>query len=126
MTDNHDGILADLTALEHAGWRALCEGTAVGFYTQTMALDGLMVIATGQILDRDTVLDVFEHAPTWHHYEIADARLLTITDDVVTLVYRGSGWRTVDDPPFTATMTSTYRRHTNSWELVLYHQVAPT
>jgi Domain of unknown function (DUF4440) len=90
---------AALVEIERRGWDSLCDGTGADFYGQVMAEDGLMVIADGTVMDRDTVVDALRSAPPWRSYSIDDIRLVGITEDSAVLVYTGTAVRD-DGSPF--------------------------
>ncbi len=108
-------------ALEHAGWRSLCEARGGDFYGRTMTDDGLMVLANGDVMTRDEVVDALSTSPAWDRYAIADARYVALDDDSLVLVYRGTGWR-ADGSAFVGAMASTYTRRAGEWRLALYQQ----
>ena len=110
-----------LIELETQGWDALCDGTAADFYGRVMTEDGLMVLASGLVLDRNAVRDSLRQSPPWQSYSIDDPRMIPTGDDSAILVYIGTARRD-DEPPFTAVMTSTYVRRGDDWRLVLYQQ----
>lgn len=108
--------------LEHQGWRSLCNSTGADFYGRIMTSDGVMVLAHGQVLDRNAVIDSLNEAPPWRSYDIADERLLALSEDHVILVYAGRAYRDEDEPAFTALMASVYTRQDGAWRLALYQQ----
>lgn len=112
--------------LERAGWEALCDGTASSFYGQLMAPGGLMVLANGQVMTRDEVVDALAAAPPWARYEMSEHRLVPLGDDAVALVYTASAQRDLADPPFVGAMTSVYVANPggDGWHLALYQQTA--
>ncbi|MEZ0340087.1 nuclear transport factor 2 family protein [Mycobacterium sp. pV006] len=115
--------LADeLLALEHAGWKSLCDGTGDTFYGELMTDDAVMVLANGMVMDRATVAASLGQSPPWQRYEIGDVRVIPIADDAAALVYTGTAWRNGQADPFVAAMSSVYRRAGDSWKLVLYQQ----
>lgn len=116
-------LLDELLALEHAGWRSLCEASGGDFYGRTMTSDGLMVLVDGSVLDRDAVAASLSDAPPWAEYEITEPRLLTHGDAAASLVYTGVARRQTGDA-FVARMASTYVRQGGSWRLALYQQTA--
>ncbi|BBZ28061.1 hypothetical protein MMAD_23560 [Mycolicibacterium madagascariense] len=122
MTDSK--TTEELLALEHEGWKSLSDGTGDRFYGDLMIEDGLMVLANGMVMDRDTVVAALGQSPPWTRYEIDDARLITIGDDTAALVYTGTGWRDGADAPFVGAMSSVYQRTGGSWKLALYQQSA--
>lgn len=113
--------IEELLALEHRGWKSLCEGTGADFYAQIMTPDAVMVLAHGLVLDRDAVRGSLNNAPPWDRYEIRDERLVQLTEDTAALVYTGHAFR-AGEPEFLALMSSVYIRRNGEWRLVLYQQ----
>lgn len=117
--------LPDLLALEHEGWRALCEGRGAPFYGDLMTEDGVMVLAHGMVLDRAQVVHSLQDSPAWDDYAIEDPRVVGMGEDAVALVYRAQA-RRAGAPPFEALMSSVYRVQDGRLRLALYQQtVAP-
>jgi hypothetical protein len=122
-----DSVLREeLLALENAGWKALCDGTAAQFYGDLMATDALMVLANGATMNRSEVSAALAQAPPWQRYEIADARIIEIGPDTAALVYTGRGWREGSGEPFVGAMSSVYHRADSGWQLALYQQTVVT
>ena len=121
LPDVDDALPAELEAVERAGWDALCAGTGGGFYADVMTEDGVMVLAHGQVMGRDAVVESLAGAPAWDRYELADLTVVPAGPDAATLVYRATAHR-ADAPPFTALMTSTYVRRDGRWRLTVYTQ----
>ena len=117
-----DEVIRDLLALERRGWDALWEGTGAAFYDEVMTGDGAMVLANGAVMDRDAVVAALGASPPWHHYDLADVRVVAAGDDAAALVYTGRAWRDEDGEPFTGAMTSLYVRDGTRWRLALYTQ----
>lgn len=115
-------MLDELLDLEHQGWKSLCNSTGADFYGQIMTSDGVMVLAHGQVFDRQAVIDSLNEAPPWRTYDITDERLIALSDDHAILVYTGRAYRDEDEPAFTALMSSVYTRHNDTWRLALYQQ----
>ena len=115
-------MLNELLDLEHQGWKSLCNRAGADFYGQIMTSDGVMVLAHGQVLDRQAVIDSLDEAPPWRTYDIADERLIALSDDHAILVYTGRAYRDEDEPAFIALMSSVYTRHDGAWRLALYQQ----
>ncbi len=115
-------MLDELLYLEHRGWRSLCDGTGADFYGRIMTDDALMVLAHGMVLDRETVIASLDDAPPWRSYEIADERLIRLTDDDAVLLYTGRASRDDAEPEFAALMSSVYTRIGGTWRLALYQQ----
>jgi Domain of unknown function (DUF4440) len=113
----------ELLELERAGWSSLCDGTAADFYGDLMTAEGVMVMANGQVMDRDEVVDALRHSPPWASYSIDDPMVVPVDGDTRALVYTGTGNRD-EGPPFVGVMTSVYVRRNGDWKLALYQQTA--
>ncbi|MDA4892870.1 nuclear transport factor 2 family protein [Streptomyces sp. MS2A] len=122
----------ELFELEHRGWRALCSGQGGAFYGELMLPDAVMVLVNGAVMGRDEVAASLDAAPPWARYELSDERHLPMGDDAAALIYRavasrddgaGSG---ADTEPFTALMSSVYRRVDGRPRLALYQQTTIT
>lgn len=112
----------ELLALEHRGWKSLCDGTGADFYSRIMTEDAVMVLAHGYVLDRGAVIRSLNDAPAWRRYEINDVRLIEIEEDRAILVYTARASRTGNEPEFVALMSSVYTRQNGEWRLILYQQ----
>lgn len=117
--------LEELLALEHDGWRALCEGRGAAFYGELMTSDGVMVLVDGSVLRRDQVVDSLDAGPAWDRYEISMPWLVPVGPGAAALVYRATAVRD-GSPPFTALMSSVYCRVDGSARLALYQQTTAT
>lgn len=115
-------MLDELLDLEHQGWKSLCTSTGADFYGRIMTSDGAMVLAHGQVFDRQAVIDSLNEAPPWRAYDIADERLISLGEDRAILVYTGRAYRDESGPAFNALMSSVYTRHDGTWRLALYQQ----
>lgn len=110
-----------LRGLEDAGWRALADGTGAAFYDETMAVDGLMVLSDGAVLDRDAVVASLSAATPWDEWEIDPPRLLDLgCEDAAALTYAARATR--DGETLEAVMTTVYRRSDGRWRIVLHQQ----
>lgn len=118
MSDHPGG---DLEQLERRGWDALCGGSGAAFYDELMTADCVMVLAHGQAMTRDEVVDAMRHSPPWDRYELSDLRLVATGAASAALVYRATAERE-GQPPFAAWMTSVYVRGDDGWRLALYTQ----
>ncbi len=116
-----DPQLEELLELEHAGWRALCDGTGSEFYGKVMTGNGRMVLANGAVLTRSEVIDSLDQAPSWASYSIDDPTTVSIGRNVAVLVYTGTGRRGEGDD-FVGVMSSTYVHGADGWKLALYQQ----
>ena len=114
-------ITEELLELEQAGWASLCDGTGSDFYGSTMSEAALMVLANGQIMTRDDVVEALSQAPSWDSFDITNARTVEIAEDVSALVYVATGRRSGADD-FVGVMSSVYRRDADGWRLALYQQ----
>lgn len=115
-------MLDELLDLEHQGWKSLCTSTGADFYGQIMTSDAVMVLAHGQVFDRQAVIDSLNEAPPWRSYDITDERVIVLSDDQAILVYTGRAYRGEDEPAFVALMSSVYTRQDGNWRLALYQQ----
>lgn len=115
-------MLDELLDLEHQGWKSLCTSTGADFYGQIMTSDAVMVLAHGQVFDRQAVIDSLNEAPPWRSYDITDERVIVLSDDQAILVYTGRAYRDEDEPAFVALMSSVYTRQDGNWRLALYQQ----
>lgn len=116
--------LENLLALEHAGWRSLTDGTGGTFYGKVMTEGGVMILVNGIVMSRDVVADGLNQAPPWDSYEIIEPRLIPLTDQAATLIYRSSSRRGEDI--FEALMSSTYVLVDGSPKLAVYQQTTVT
>lgn len=114
--------IEELLDLEHRGWRSLCDGTGADFYGSVMTDDGVMVLAHGQVLNREAVVASLADAPPWRTYEIVDERLVPLGERGAILVYTGRAYRDGEQPAFVALMSSVYTRAGDVWKLALYQQ----
>ena len=87
-----------------------------------MTHDALMVLANGQVMDRDEVVAALAAAPPPGSFELEEARVVVVWEAGAALVYRATALRGADSPPFVAAMTSVYARDAGRWRLVLYTQ----
>lgn len=115
-------MIDELLDLEHQGWAALCSSSGADFYGRTITGDGLMVLAGGEVFDRQRVVDSLNHAPPWRTYDVVDPRVVPLGDDHAVLVYVGHAYREEPEPAFSAVMCSTYRRVDGAWRLALHQQ----
>lgn len=121
MTTSGIGPHEALLALEVAGWRALCDGTAAAFYGDLLSDDALMIVAGGIVLTRAQAVASLADGPTWASFELDGVRSVELGPAVAALVYVGTGRRPGQEP-FVAAMASTYRLVDGRWRLALYQQ----
>jgi hypothetical protein len=115
-----DELTDTLLDLERRGWDSLCDGTGSAFYGSVMTDDALMVLANGQVMTRDEVVQALSAAPPWDSYELADVRLV-MAGAGAALVYVGTARRQGADDVVCA-MSSVYVATDEGWRLVLYTQ----
>ncbi|GGD46282.1 hypothetical protein GCM10010915_29440 [Microbacterium faecale] len=123
--------MAEITAgelldVEHAGWRALCASRGGTFYGELMLPDALFILVNGATMTRDDVAASLDGAPGWDSYELVEARLVPIADDVAALSYRATATRADLPEPFTALMSTVYHRVDGRIRLALYQQTTIT
>lgn len=119
--DGEKSPIDELIATENAGWQSLCDGTGGEFYGDVMTADGVMILAHGFALTRAEVIASLADAPPWERYEIDEPQVITLSEDVASVVYTGRGFRP-NEPTFIALMSSTYVRIDNRWRLAIYQQ----
>ena len=110
-----------LLELEHRGWQALCDGDGAAFYGTLMPDDGVMILAHGQALDIEGVIESLENAPPWDSYTITHSTVVALGPDQAILRYTGTG-RRAGEPDFVALMASVYVRIDDVWRLAHYQQ----
>lgn len=120
-----DLTLDELLQLERRGWDSLCRSEGGAFYGELMTPEAVMVLVNGMVLDRDTVAASLDGAPPWADYRLDDARVIPVGADSAALVYRATATRN-GEAPFTALMTSVYRRVDGEPRLALYQQTTIT
>ena len=114
-----------LVALEHEGWRSLCETRGGTYYGAAMTGDAVMILVNGMVLDRDTVAASLNDSTPWDSFDILEPSLVDLGENAAALVYRARAVRG-DDEPFVALMTSTYRLISGEPKLALYQQTTIT
>lgn len=110
----------EVLEIEHAGWRALCDGSGGEFYGSLMTDEAKMILANGSVMDRGQVVDALSQAPPWDSYAIDAPSTIRLGDDAVALTYTGTGVR--GEQRFVGVMTSVYVRSGRDWKLAVYQQ----
>lgn len=110
----------NLEALERAAWDALCAGNGAEFYGARMTSDGVMVLAHGEVLDRDRAVASLAQTPAWSEYALHDVRVVPLGAEAAALVYRARARR--PDAELDALMASTYVMQEGEWRLALFQQ----
>lgn len=113
----------EVLELERAGWVALARGggDARAFYDEVLADEVTMLLPGGLLLDdRQVVLDAMS-GPPWSRYAMSDERVVTLTEGAAVVVYRVRAQRDGEEP-YTALVSSTYRRRDGRWWLAVHQQ----
>jgi hypothetical protein len=112
----------ELLDLERAGWRALSsrDGEAASFYGRILDEHCLMLLPGGIVIEsRDEAVSSMQ-GQSWESFELDQARILELADDVVVLAYRASARRGASE--YRAWVNSTYVRRGREWRLALHQQ----
>ncbi len=112
--------LATLLELEERGWQALSSDAGRAFYAEHLAADAALIVP-GMVLDKETWLDALRSPRPWAEHRLEDARLVTLTADCATLVYRATA-RRMGEAAYTALISSTYVRRDGRWLLAVHQQ----
>jgi hypothetical protein len=73
------------------------------------------------VASQEAVLAVVAEADPRKSFAIEGPEVLLLSDDGAAVVYRAQAQRQ-DEPPYEAAITSVYRRHDGTWELVVHQQ----
>lgn len=111
----------ELVELEREAWAALStEGAAAPFYDDLLAKDVLMLLPGGTVIDdRTQVVDSMSGTP-WSSFELADERVIDLTEDSAVVAYRATAVR--EGHEYSALFNSTYVREDGEWRLALHQQ----
>jgi hypothetical protein len=112
--------MEEVLEIEHAGWKALCDGSGGEFYGSLMTDEAKMILANGSVMDRGQVVDALSGAAPWDSYSIDDPSTSRLGDDAVAVAYTGTGVR--GEQRFVGMMTSVYVRSGQDWKLAVYQQ----
>ncbi|HZQ34578.1 MAG TPA: nuclear transport factor 2 family protein [Dehalococcoidia bacterium] len=112
--------LATLLGLEERGWQALSSDAGRAYYAGNLADDAVLIVP-GTVLDKQTWLDALQSPRPWVEHRIEDARLVTLTPDCATLVYRATA-RRAGEAAYPALISSTYVRRGGRWLLAVHQQ----
>ena len=116
------GLERELVELEREGWEALAAGRGGEYYREHLADDALMAFSFG-VMSRDAAIEAMESAPPWATFEIADPRVVVLTDESGVVVYRARAQRAGQEP-YSAVISSTFVRRDGAWKLA-FHQQTP-
>lgn len=112
----------DLLALERQGWQALADGRGGDYYREHLADDALTAFPFG-VIGRAAVIEAMEQAPPWVSFELADAKVVELTEDSGVVVYRATAQR-AGQRQYVAMISSTFVRRGGRW-LLAFHQQTP-
>ena len=113
----------ELTTLENEGWKALSSSgeAAAEFYGRVLDDEVVMLLPAGmKIDDRSKAIEMMSGQP-WDWYRIEDSRVVSLTDDVATVLYTAAAQRG-DADVYSAQMASTYVRRDGGWRLAIHVQ----
>ncbi len=92
----------------------------MAFYSDVLAMQAVMVLPGGMVLDdRDQVIDSMS-GPPWESFSISDESVLELAADCAVVVYRASARR--GDREYRAVFNSTYVFEDGAWRLALHQQ----
>ena len=114
--------MRELIELEEQGWRALSTAGDAGkkFYASVLREDAVMLFPGGMRIEgRERILESLGAQP-WESFRIEDPKVVHLTEESATVVYKSTARRKGSDP-YTALISSTYVRGT-SWQLVVHQQ----
>jgi hypothetical protein len=112
----------ELLDLERAGWQALSSSAdeAATFYGGILVEACLMLLPGGIVLEgREQVVSSML-GPSWDWFELDQARVLELADDVAVLAYHARARRGATG--YRAWVNSTYVRRGREWRLALHQQ----
>ncbi len=113
-------LMQELLELEHGFWTG-----GPDFYRAALDPHAIFVLPDPVgILGRDQVVESIVGAPRWHSVELDSRRLLELSPSSAVLVYRALAERVDDSEPYTAFVSSAYRRSDGVWRLA-HHQQTP-
>jgi hypothetical protein len=111
-------VRRELLAIEEGFWDAAGDREQ---YARNLAADAVHVFPGWGIATRDAVLTGVAEADPWSTFSVEDPKVLVLSHDTAAVVYRARAQRS-DEPPYSAAISSVYRRRNGSWELVLHQQ----
>lgn len=109
----------ELMSLERDGWAALSRGEGRAFYA-TMFADEAVVVVPGAVLDKSRTLASWDGVVPWQSYDLVERRVTTL-GDTAAVVYDATAGRP-GEPPYRATVCSTYVRRPEGWRLLVHQQ----
>lgn len=119
MTSITDDLPARLLHEEHAGWRALLEGSGGAFYQRAMTNDAVIIVS-GAVIDRSGVIAAFDGVAPWDSYEIHEPRVVRLRDRDGILTYRVVARRGAEEVELQ--MSTTYVIEGGGWRIAAHQQ----
>jgi hypothetical protein len=113
LTDLTDDLPARLMREEHAGWEAIREGRAAGYFGSKLTADAAMISPEGVLDRRETIQSL--HASSWDHFELHEPRLVRLGNHAGVLAYRAvvkDG-----DDVYEAWLSTTYLWQDGGWKI---------
>lgn len=107
----HD--IEQFLALERQVWQALADGD--GAADGRLLSDDFLGVYTVGFAGRDAHVAQLADGPTVGDYELSDARLVVLTDDMVLLAYRAQFTRPGDDSPESVLISSIWHEREDTW-----------
>ena len=117
--------MRDPVEWERHSWDVLLESaeSAHAFYAEVLMEDAVMALPGGLLLaGKEAIMEMMGGTP-WGSYEMMEARVMKLSDDVHAVVYRAEAEDT-DGEEYVALFTSVYVRHNGAWRLA-FHQQTP-
>jgi hypothetical protein len=108
-----------LMSLERQGWGALSRGEGRDFYGDVLADDAVIVVP-GAVLDKRQTLASWDDVAPWQWYDLVWRDVLDLHDAAI-VIYDVTARRPLE-PPYRATISSTYARRPAGWQLVMHQQ----
>jgi ketosteroid isomerase-like protein len=110
-------------SLEQQGWAALSRGEGRNFYGEVLA-DDAVVVVPGAVLGKEQTLASWDGVAPWQWYDLIWRDALDL-DCAAVVIYEVVAQRP-PEPPYRATICSTYARRPDGWRLVLHQQTPST
>lgn len=110
----------DLLNLEEHFWKG-----EHSFYRANVAEEGLMVFPPpAGILSKAEVMESVEKGQRWIDVAFDQVHFQPMTDDAILLVYQAAAYRSGQEGPYRAFISSLYVRDGENWFLA-FHQQTP-
>ena len=113
LTDLTDDLPARLMREEHAGWEAIREGRAAGYFGTKLTADAATISPEGVLDRRETIQSL--HASSWDHFELHEPRLVRLGDHAGVLAYRAIVKK--GDDVYEAWLSTTYLWQDGGWKI---------